>query len=121
MTSDTIFVHGLEIETIIGVYDRERNTKQVVLIDLEMAIPHSNAASSDDLRHTVDYATVSSRITSEVEATQYQLIEALAENVAALVLREFAVDEIRLKLSKPGAVKNASNVGIILHRSKSHA
>ena len=118
MTSDTIFIHGLEIETIIGVYERERDIKQTVFVDLEMALADQTAADSDDLRFTVDYDAVSTRITSYVEETQYQLLEALAEKIAALVLMEFAVEDLKLKLSKPGAVKNAKNVGIIITRSR---
>ena len=83
-----------------------------------MTLSTRAAANSEDLRYTVDYASVSSRLTAYVESTDYQLIESLAEQVTGLVLREFAVEEVRLKLSKPGAVKNAANVGIVLTRSR---
>jgi len=117
MAKDIIFIEGLEIETIIGVYEHERDIKQKVVLDIEMTIPESDAASSDDLRHTVDYDAVSKLVTSYVKDTQYQLIESLAEQVATLVLGAFATDSLKLKLSKPGAVKNAKSVGLIILRS----
>ena len=116
MTGDVIFIHSLEVETIIGVYQRERNIKQRVLVDLEMTLAAQPGADSDDLRSTVDYDAVSIRVTSLIKNTQYQLIETLAEKVAEVVLNEFAVENLRLKLSKPGAVKNANNIGIIINR-----
>ena len=117
MAKDIIFIEGLEIETIIGVYEHERDIKQKVVLDIEMTIPESDAANSDDLRHTVDYDAVSKLVTSYVINTQYQLIESLAEQVASLVLGAFATDSLKLKLSKPGAVKNAKSVGLIILRS----
>ena len=117
MAKDIIFIEGLEIETIIGVYEHERDIKQKVVLDIEMTIPESDAASSDDLRHTVDYDAVSKLVTSYVIDTQYQLIESLAEQVASLVLGAFATDSLKLKLSKPGAVKNAKSVGLVILRS----
>ena len=117
MAKDIIFIEGLEIETIIGVYEHERDIKQKVVLDIEMTIPESDAASSDNLRHTVDYDAVSKLVTSYVIDTQYQLIESLAEQVASLVLGAFATDSLKLKLSKPGAVKNAKSVGLIILRS----
>lgn len=117
MAKDIIFIEGLEIETIIGVYEQERDIKQKVVLDIEMTLPESDAASSDDLRHTVDYDAVSKLVTSYVIDTQYQLIESLAEQVASLVLGAFATDSLKLKLSKPGAVKNAKAVGLIILRS----
>ena len=117
MAKDIIFIEGLEIETIIGVYEHERDIKQKVVLDIEMTIPESDAANSDDLRHTVDYDAVSKLVTSYVINTQYQLIESLAEQVGSLVLGAFATDSLKLKLSKPGAVKNAKSVGLIILRS----
>ena len=117
MAKDIIFIEGLEIETIIGVYEHERDIKQKVVLDIEMTLPESDASSSDDLRHTVDYDAVSKLVTSYVIDTQYQLIESLAEQVASLVLGAFATDSLKLKLSKPGAVKNAKSVRLIILRS----
>ena len=117
MAKEIIFIEGLEIETIIGVYEHERDIKQKVVLDIEMTLPESDASGSDDLRHTVDYDAVSKLVTSYVIDTQYQLIESLAEQVASLVLGAFATDSLKLKLSKPGAVKNAKSVGLIILRS----
>ena len=117
MAKDIVFIEGLEIETIIGVYEHERNIKQKVVLDIEMTLPESDAASSDELRHTVDYDAVSKLVTNYVIDTQYQLIESLAEQIASLVLGAFATDSIKLTLSEPGAVKNAKSVGLIILRS----
>ncbi len=91
MAKDIIFIEGLEIETIIGVYQHERDIKQKVVLEIEMTLPESDAASSDDLRHTVDYDAVSKLVTSYVIDTQYQLIESLAEQVCPYANRRKAL------------------------------
>jgi len=113
---DRVFIENLNIETIIGIFDWEREIRQTVSIDLEMEFDIRKAAESDAIEDTLDYKSVSKRLIHFVEDSEFQLVEALAENCAAIVLEEFPVSWLRLKLGKPGAVRGSSAVGVIIER-----
>lgn len=115
---DIVYIRELEIETLIGIYDWEREVKQVVSLDLEMATDIQQAAKSDDIKDTLDYKAVSKRLISFISGSEFLLVEAMAEQVAKIVLEEFNVPWLRLRLSKPGAVRGARDVGIIIERQK---
>ncbi len=115
---DIIFLTDLRIETVIGIYDWERGIKQTVIFDLEMAADIRRAASSDHIDDTLDYKSVAKRVIQFVEGSEFQLVETLAEKVAELILTEFDVPWIRLKLNKSGAIRGASGVGILIERGK---
>ncbi len=113
---DIIFLHGLQIETIIGIYDWERKTKQIVVLDLEMATDIRKAAETDNIDSTVDYKAVSKRLISFIERSEFLLVETLAENVAKIVIDEFDVPWIKLMVNKKGAIRGATDVGIVIER-----
>ena len=113
---DRVFIEDLRIQTVIGVYDWEREITQTVSLDLEMAFDIRQAAASDDIAHTLDYKAEAKRLIAFVEGSEFQLVESLAERCAWLVLDEFPVSWLRLKLSKPGAVRGSSAVGVIIER-----
>jgi dihydroneopterin aldolase len=113
---DIVFIEGLEIETVIGVYGWEREVRQRLRFDLQMAYPVAPAAASDDLAEALNYKAVADRLISYVESTEFELVETLAERCAAIIRSEFAVPWLRLKLSKPGAVPEAQAVGVIIER-----
>jgi dihydroneopterin aldolase len=115
---DHVFIEGLEIEALIGIYDWERRIRQTLVFDLEMAFDNRVPAAHDDIAHTLDYKAVSTRIREFVTASDFGLVETLAERVAAVVLAEFPVQRLRLKLSKPGAVRGARAVGVMIERSR---
>jgi len=115
---DLVFIEDLRIQTVIGVFDWEREITQTVSLDLKMAYSIERAASSDAIADTLDYKAVSKRLIQFVEASEYQLVEALAERCARIVLDEFPVSWLRLKLSKPGAVRGSSAVGVIIERGE---
>ncbi len=115
---DIIFLSDLRIETVIGIYDWERGIKQTVIFDLEMAADIRKAASSDHIDDTLDYKSVAKRVIQFVEVSEFQLVETLAEKVAELILDEFDVPWIRLKLNKAGAISGASGVGILIERGQ---
>jgi 2-amino-4-hydroxy-6-hydroxymethyldihydropteridine diphosphokinase len=115
---DKVFIEGLEIEAQIGIYDWERRIRQPLLFDLEMAFDNRVPAASDAIADTLDYKAVSKRLMEFVAQSGYGLVETLAERCAALILNEFAVSHVRLKLSKPGAVRGARAVGVMIERSK---
>lgn len=118
MTKDRVFIQDLRIETVIGIFGWEREIKQAVSLDLEMAFDIRQAARSDAIGDTLDYKAVSKRLIHFVESSEFQLVETLAEHCAAIVLEEFPVTWLRLKLSKPGAVRGSSAVGVIIERKR---
>ena len=115
---DIIYLSDLKIETIIGIYDWERETKQTIGIDLEMATDIRKAAETDDIVHTLNYKDVAKRLISYVETSEFQLVETLSERITEIILNEFDVSWVKLKLSKPGAIRGARDVGIIIERRK---
>ena len=114
---DKVFIEGLEIEALIGIYDWERRIRQPLVFDLEMACDNRTPAASDAIADTLDYKAVSKRLVAFGSESGFGLVETLAEKVAAIILDEFAVSHVRLKLSKPGAVRGARAVGVIIERS----
>ncbi len=116
MSNDIVFIEDLRIQTVIGIFDWEREITQTVSLDLQMAFDISLAGESDDIGDTLDYKSVSKRLIQFVEASEFQLVEALAEHCANIILEEFPVSWLRLRLSKPGAVRGSSAVGVIIER-----
>lgn len=115
---DIIYISDLRIDTVIGIFDWERRIKQTVVFDLEMGADIRKAAASDHIDDTLDYKAVAKRIISFVEESEFQLVETLAEKVAAIILDEFEVPWVRVKLNKQGAVRGARDVGVIIERNK---
>jgi 2-amino-4-hydroxy-6-hydroxymethyldihydropteridine diphosphokinase len=115
---DKVFIEGLEIEALIGIYDWERRIRQPLRFDLEMAFDNRRPAASDAIADTLDYKAVSKRLMAFVAESGYGLVETLAEECAQMVLREFGVDWLRLRLGKPGAVRGAQSVGVVIERSR---
>ena len=113
---DTVFINDLRIETIIGIYDWERKVRQTISLDLEMATDIRQAAASDAIDDTLNYKAVAKRLIAFVEASEYQLVESLAEKIAAIVLDEFSVPWLKLTVHKPGAVRGSRDVGVIIER-----
>jgi dihydroneopterin aldolase len=113
---DTVFIHDLRVDTVIGIFDWERRIRQTVKLDLEMAADIRRAAAGDAIADTLDYKAIGKRVVAFVEASEYQLVETLAERIAALVLEEFSVPWLRLTVSKPGALRGARDVGVIIER-----
>ncbi len=115
---DIIYLRDLTVETVIGVYDWEREIKQKVIFDLEMGTDIRKAAASDNIDDTLDYKSVAKRVIEFVEASDFELVETLAERVAEVILNEFQVPWVRLSLNKKGAVRYASDVGVIIERGE---
>ncbi|MFM2484665.1 dihydroneopterin aldolase [Celerinatantimonas yamalensis] len=116
---DKVFIEELCVYTTIGVYDWEKQIKQKLVLDLIMDWDNSLAAADDDLRYALNYAAVSEAVTSLIQAQPYELIETVAEHVAQLLLREFAITHLTVKVRKPGAVANALSVGVSIERTRS--
>jgi dihydroneopterin aldolase len=115
---DIVFLRDLRIETVIGIYEWERNTRQEVVLDLEMATDVRRAAASDDIEDALNYKSVAKRLIGFVEESRFHLVETLAESCAEIVLKEFGVPWLRLSLNKLGAVRGARDVGVIIERGE---
>ena len=113
---DIVYIRDLRIDTTIGIYDWEREVRQTISIDLEMASDIQRAAESDDIQYALNYKAVAKRIISHVEQSECLLVERLIEEIATLVRDEFSVPWLRLRLSKPGALRGSQDVGIIIER-----
>jgi dihydroneopterin aldolase len=115
---DSIFIHALKTEAIIGIFDWERQVKQTVIVDIEIGADIRKAALSDSIDDTLNYKRVAKRVLAFVEASKYHLVETLAEQLAMLLLEEFGIAWVRLSLSKPGAIRSSRDVGVTLERSR---
>jgi dihydroneopterin aldolase len=117
---DKVFIEALQIECVIGIYDWERTIKQPIVLDIEMAFDNRIPAASDNIEHTLDYKAVSKRLIEFVSASSFGLVETLAERCCEIILSEFNVQQVNLKLSKIGAVRGAKAVGVILQRTRNN-
>ena len=113
---DIIYIRELQVETIIGINDWERGVSQVVSLDLEMGADIRKAARTDHIDDTLNYKEVAKRLIGFIEASEFELLETLAEKIAGIVLTEFDVPWLRLRLSKPGAVRGSKDTGVMIER-----
>ena len=117
-SGDRIFLRGLTAECIIGFIDWERRVKQTVVVDLEVPVDCRHAALTDAVADTVDYKKVAKRVLAFIEASEFKLVETLAQRLALLILEEFPLEWIRLSINKPGAIRNSRDVGVSIERSR---
>jgi len=115
---DIVFIRELRIETIIGIFEWERRIKQPVILDIEMGADVRRAAASDDIKDTLDYKSVAKRLIAFVGDSQFQLVETLAERCAEIILQEYAVPWLRLRVNKIGALRGARDVGVVIERGE---
>jgi dihydroneopterin aldolase len=115
---DIIFLHGLRIDCVIGIWDWERKIRQSVIIDLDMGFDIRRAAETDAIDHTLNYKAVAKRLQDFVGSSQFQLVETMAEQIAAILLREFGLEWVRVRINKRGAVRGARDVGVIIERGR---
>jgi dihydroneopterin aldolase len=115
---DIVFLRGLRVDAVIGAYGWERQIRQALSLDLELATDVAAAARNDDLGDALDYYAVSQRVKAFVEASEFRLVETLAERVAELLLTEFSVPWLRLTVAKPGAIRDCQAVGVSIERGR---
>jgi len=113
---DIVFIKQLQVISTIGVYGWEKTVQQKLYFDLEMAFDIQSAAKNDDINQTLNYFSVSERVNQFAQQHQFELIETMAERVAALIMNEFSVSWIKLTLHKPGALPNAESLGVQIER-----
>ena len=115
---DIIYLSDLRIDTVIGIYDWERQTKQTVILDIQMGTDISKAARSDAIEDTINYKAVAKRLFEFVGESKFELVETLAERITEILLNEFNIPWVRLQLNKQGALRGVRDVGIIIERGK---
>lgn len=119
--TDRIFLHGLAVDCVIGFIEWERRIKQRVVIDLELPVDCARAAQRDRVEDTLDYKKVAKRVIAFVEASDFQLVETLAERIAQLILADFGLEWVRLSVNKPGAIRGSRDVGVSIERRRAAA
>jgi 7,8-dihydroneopterin aldolase/epimerase/oxygenase len=115
---DKVFIEQLTVITTIGVYDWEQEIKQKLVLDIEMAHDNHTAGKSDNVQDALDYSQVSQAVIDHIENGRFLLVERVAEEVAEIIMSRFCVPWIKIRLTKPGAVAQASGVGVIIERGK---
>ncbi|KAA0873559.1 dihydroneopterin aldolase [Nitrincola tapanii] len=113
---DIVYIRELQVETVIGIYDWEREIRQTVSLDLEMGTDIRAAAATENIENTLNYKSVSKRLIAFIAESEFLLVETMAEEIAQIVMEEFNVPWLRLRLSKPGAVRGAKDVGVLIER-----
>ena len=114
--TDQVLIEALRVDTVIGVYEWEKTIQQTLVIDVVMDCDNRPAAEQDNIDLAVDYARVSDAITELLQAQPRQLIETVAEDIAKLVLQQFAVRQVQVKVAKPDAVAAAQQVAVRISR-----
>lgn len=115
---DTIFLHGLQANCVVGVWEWEKQITQKIIVDLDLGFDIKKAANTDQLEDTLNYKAVAERVIEMLEASRFDLIEKMAEEVAKLVMEEFSIVWVRVQINKGGAVKHVKNVGILIERGE---
>ena len=115
---DIIFINGLRLETVIGIFDWEREQTQPIILDIQIGCSINKASHSDHIGDSIDYFKVAERLKILAQHHTFQLVEAFAEEVSRIILQEFNVQWVQVKLNKPLAVSEAQGVGVIIERSR---
>ena len=119
---DTVFLHGLKAQTLIGVFDWERRQPQTVLLDIDIRADLGAAEKSDNVADTISYAEAAELVTAALAGQQFFLLEALAGYVAQLLLKHFpACESVRIKAVKPGILPGVASVGVVMERGRAEA
>ena len=113
---DKVFINNLEVEAVIGIFQWEREVRQLISVDIEMEFDNKTAAQSDDIKDALNYKLVGKRVTAFIKKSNFQLVETLAEKIAKIILKEFPVSKVKIKVSKPGAMRGSDSVGVSIVR-----
>ena len=113
---DIIFLHGIEANCVVGVWEWEKQITQKIIVDLDVSADIATSAASDELSDTLNYKAVAEAVIEMLEVSRFQLIETMAEEVAKLVMNDFSVSWIKVRINKGGAVKHVRNVGVQIER-----
>lgn len=115
---DIVYLYGLRLETIIGIWEWERQVKQTLIVDLDLGTDVSRAGRSDAIEDTVDYKSVAERLATLAEENNFFLVEALAENISEILIAEYGIEWVRIRINKQGALSDVRDVGVIIERGR---
>lgn len=115
---DKVFIEGLEVEARIGIHEWERRILQALVLDVDMGFDNRVPAATDSVADTHDYEAIGNRLVAYVSQSSFGLVETLAERCASLLMDEFGVRWLRLKVGKPGALRGARAVGVVIERER---
>jgi len=113
---DKVFIRGLKIDAVIGVFEWEKQVRQPLIFDLEMAWDISKAAATDDLAYALNYQAVTEFVECFVQGNQFELLETLVERLADQLRQEFAMPWLSIDVEKPAVVPQAKAVGLHIER-----
>jgi len=116
---DIVFIKQLQVDTVIGVYYWEKTMQQILFLDLALTCDQRAAAATDNIKLALDYAVIAEKVSQLITAQPIELIETVAERVAAMLLAEFTTSQVEVTVSKPGAIPQAQTVGVRIVRSRS--
>ena len=115
---DIVYLHGLSLDTLIGVWEWERKVKQKIVVDLDLGMDILPAAKSDTIDDTTNYQAVATRLVKLADESSFRLVEAFAEAIADVLLSEFSIAWVRIRVNKQGAMREARSVGVIIERGQ---
>ena len=115
---DIIFLHGIEANCVVGVWEWEKQITQKIIVDIDVSAGIAASAATDELEDTLNYKALAESVIGMLEESRFQLIETMAEEVAKLVMKDFSVAWIKVRINKGGAVKNVRNVGVEVQRGQ---
>lgn len=113
---DVIFLQEVKVQTVLGVPEWERMAPQTVVLDIELAMPHSRSCTTDEIDDTIDYGRIVARIRETLAEKSFRLVEALAETVAQLVMAEFGTPWVKVRVAKPGILAGVKQLGVTIER-----
>jgi len=113
---DKVVINNLEVEAVIGIFQWEREVRQLISVDIEMDFDNKPAARSDDIEDALNYKLVGKRVTSFIKNSKFKLVETLAEKIAQTILEEFPISKIKVSVYKPGAMRGSDSVGVSIVR-----
>lgn len=114
-----VFVRDLELEANIGVYKREKGTLQPVRINIDLTVEETEGEVGDKLENVVDYGAVVENVKEILASGHLNLVETLAEKIAAHCLEDERVKVARVRIEKLEVVPEAASVGVEIERERS--
>ncbi len=115
---DIIFLESVKVKTHLGVPEWERQIAQTIILDIEISYDFKKACETDAIEHTIDYAVVVESIRARLTEKSFRLVEALAEDICQLILKEFDAKRVKLRVAKPNVLPDLAALGVQITREQ---